>query len=162
MSELRQRAIDGLAAGDAFSATRTFREDEVRAFAAVSRDYNPVHFEPRFAATKGFRAPICHGLLVGSLLTELGGQMGWLASSMDFRFRRPVFVGDTVTCRVTIDAVADDGRAQARASFTNQTGDLVIEADLAGFLPGPAEQSVLRAMVAEGDPTNELHSLGRE
>ena len=93
---------------------------------------------------------------MGSLLTELGGQMGWLASAMDFRFRRPVYVGDTVTCRVTIDAVSASGRAEAHARFANQADEVVLEAALVGYLPGPEERTVMQAMVDEGDPTNGL------
>ena len=156
MTELRRRAVEGPAVGDTLSARRTFGNEDVHAFAALSRDYNPVHFEPRFAATKGFDGPICHGLLVGSLLTEIGGQLGWLASGMDFRFRRPVYPGDTVTCRVTIDYLSDDGRARATARFTNQNGEGVLEADLRGRLPGPPERAALRTMLDEGDPTNGL------
>jgi hypothetical protein len=33
---------------------------------------------------------------------------------------------------------------------------VVLEADLAGILPGKPERKVLAAMVAEGDPTNKL------
>ncbi len=29
-----------------------------------------------------------HGLLVGSMLTEIGGQLGWLATEMDFKFQK--------------------------------------------------------------------------
>jgi acyl dehydratase len=156
MSAIRQRAIDGLRPGDTFTLTRTFTEELTRAFGALSRDYNPVHYDRRFAEAKGFGGLICHGLLVGSLLTEVGGQIGWLASGIDFRFVKPVFPGDTVTCRFTLHEVDDRGRARASAVFTNQDGTTVVEATLAGRLPGEADRAVLAAMVAEGDPTNGL------
>ncbi|MBI5070766.1 MAG: acyl dehydratase [Deltaproteobacteria bacterium] len=156
MSSIRQRAIAGLRPGDCFAVARTFTEEETRAFGDLSRDYNPVHYERRFTAAKGIPDLICHGLLVGSLLTELGGQIGWLASGMDFRFKKPVHFGDTVTCRFTLLEVDGEGRAKGSAVFTNQAGVTVIEASLSGRLPGEAERAVLAAMVAEGDPTNGL------
>jgi 3-hydroxybutyryl-CoA dehydratase len=154
MSEIRQRAIEGLRPGDTITVRRTFTEELTRAFGDLSRDYNPVHYDPRFASTKGFPGLICHGLLVGSLITEIGGQIGWLATGMEFRFMKPVFFGDTVTCRFTLLEVDERGRAKARADFSNQHGTAVIEAALTGRLPGEAEGAVLAAMVAEGDPTN--------
>ncbi len=154
MSGIRQRAIEGLRPGDAFTVRRTFTEEMVRAFGELSRDYNPVHYDRRFASAKGFAGLICHGLLVGSLLTEIGGQIGWLATGMELRFLKPVFFGDTVTCRLTLVEVDERGRARAAAVFTNQDGTTVLEATLAGRLPGDAERAVLAAMVAEGDPTN--------
>jgi len=135
------------------------------AFADMSRDYNPVHFDDRFAEVKNFRGRICHGLLVASLLTEIGGQIGWLASGMNFRFKKPVYFGDTIECRFTITELDDRNRAKAEAVFKNQQGETVIEAHLTGIIPGSAEKRVLQAMVAEGDPTNkcqEVHSQSRK
>lgn len=156
MSTIRTRTIQGLKAGDTFKVTRTFSEEDVLRFADITRDYNPVHFDDRFAGTKNLSGRICHGLLVGSLLTEIGGQIGWLASTMNFRFKVPVFFGDTVTCALTITEIDSENRARARAEFTNQQGAVVLEAELGGILPGEPQRQVLKAMVAEGDPTNKV------
>ncbi|CAB1073686.1 Acyl dehydratase [Olavius algarvensis Delta 1 endosymbiont] len=154
MSEIRKKTIQGLAVGDTFVVTRQFTQTDMQAFADVTRDYNPIHFEKRFADVKKFRDPICHGLLVGSILTEVGGQIGWLASAMNFRFKRPVYFGDTIECRLTITAIDERNRARADAIYRNQDGTIVLEAELGGIVPGPPERKVLEAMVAEGDPTN--------
>lgn len=151
MSDMRRRAIEGLRPGDTFTVTRTFDEEQVRGFGALSRDDNPVHHDARYAATKGFDRLICHGLLVGSLVTEIGGQVGWLASRMEFRFVKPVYVGDTVTCRLTVTEVDARGRARAHAVFTDQRGATVLEAAMSGHLPGEASRAVLAALVAEAD-----------
>jgi acyl dehydratase len=156
MSTIRTRTIQGLKAGDTFKVTRTFSEEDVLRFADITRDYNPVHFDDRFAGTKNLSGRICHGLLVGSLLTEIGGQIGWLASTMTFRFKVPVFFGDTVTCALTITEIDSENRARARAEFTNQQGAVVLQAELGGILPGEPQRKVLKAMVAEGDPTNKV------
>ena len=67
MSHIRNKAIEGLKAGDSFSVSRTFTEADVLQFGDLSRDYNPVHYDERFAAAKSFHARICHGLLVFGL-----------------------------------------------------------------------------------------------
>jgi acyl dehydratase len=159
MSKIRNKTIQGLAVGDKLVVTRRFTEADTMAFAEVTRDYNPIHFEKRFADVKDFRGRICHGLLVGSLLTEIGGQIGWLASEMNFRFKRPVYFGDTVECTFTITAIDGRNRARAEAIYRNQDGAIVLEADLGGILPGPREREVLAEMVAQGDPTNKLYRL---
>ena len=128
------------------------------AFADITRDYNPIHFDKRFVQTKNFNGRICHGLLVGSMLTEIGGQIGWLASEMNFRFKRPVYLDDTIECIFTISEVDARNRARAEAIYRNQDGVIVLEADLAGILPGTPEREVLDTMAAEGDPTNKLSS----
>jgi acyl dehydratase len=133
-----------------------FTEHDTSAFAEISRDYNPVHFDQRFASIKNFHSRICHGLLVASMLTEIGGQMGWLASGMNFRFKKPVYIGETIQCRFTITEVDDRNRAKAEAVFTNQQDEIVIEAQVTGIVPGSPEKSVMAEMMAEGDPTNKV------
>lgn len=156
MSQIRRKAIAGFNVGDSFTVQRTFTEEDMIAFAEVTRDYNPIHFDERFTAVKQFKGRICHGLLVAGMLTEVGGQMGWLASVMNFRFKKPVYFGDTITCKLTITKIDEHHRARAAAVYHNEGGVVVLEADLEGILPAAAEQEVLAAMMTEGDPTNKL------
>jgi len=150
MSDIRTKAIEGLTRGASFTVSRTFTELDTIAFAEISRDDNPVHFDDRFAHAKNFHGRICHGLLVGSLLTEIGGQIGLLASGMNFRFKKPVYFGDTVACCFTFTEVDDRNRAIGEAVFTNQRNEIVIEASVTGILPGDSEKHVMRAMMEEG------------
>jgi 3-hydroxybutyryl-CoA dehydratase len=154
MSYIRKKAITGLKRGDSFTVSRTFTEQDTMVFADISRDFNPVHFDHRFAEVKKFHSRICHGLLVASLLTEIGGQIGWLASGMNFRFKKPVYFGDTIECCFTITEIDDRNRAKAEAVFKNQLDEIVIEAHLSGILPGLPEKRVMEVMMTEGDPTN--------
>jgi len=156
MSEIRNRTIQGLQVGDTFTISRRFAEEDMMTFADVTRDYNAVHFDSRFSNAKNFKDRICHGLLVGSMLTEIGGQIGWLASVMNFRFKQPVYFGETITCKFTITDIDERRRANAEAVYFNQDGNIVLEAALKGILPDAAERRILDAMVAEGDPTNKL------
>ena len=155
MSYIRQKAISGLKIGDSFTVSRTFTEQDSLAFADISRDYNPVHFDDRFAKAKDLQGRICHGLLVASILTEVGGQIGWLAAEMNFRFKKPVYFGDTIKCHFSITGLDESNKAKAEVVFKNQDEEIVIEASLTGILPGYAEKRVMEAMLAEGDPTNQ-------
>ena len=152
----REQSIKGLKPGDSFVFQRTFRKEDTEAFGDLTRDYNPVHYDQRFTRGKGMDGLICHGLLVGGMLCQIGGQLAWLASSMDFRYLKPVYFGDTITCRVTVTSINERQRAKAKAEFENQHGERVLEAYLGGVLPGPEERELLARMIAEGDPTNKL------
>jgi acyl dehydratase len=154
MSEIRKRAIEGLKIKDTFTVVRTFTEQDMVQFADITKDYNAAHFDDRFATVKNLRGRICHGLLVASMITQVGGQIGWLASRFDLRFMKPVYFGDTITCRLTLDDIDEKGWAKAKAVHQNQEGTIVLEAYLEGVLPGAAERKVLKVMVDEGDPTN--------
>lgn len=156
MSYIRNRAIEGLRLGDTFSVSRTFTDQDVLRFAEISRDYNPVHFDERFAKVKDFTGPVCQGLLVASLITEIGGQIGWLASGMEFKFLKPVYFGDTIKCDFTITDIGDGGNARGEGIFTNEDQATVLVGAVTGFIPGDKEKQVMKAMVDEGDPTNKV------
>ena len=158
MSEIRKRAIEGLKIKDTFTVVRTFTEQDMVQFADITKDYNAAHFDDRFSAVKNLRGRICHGLLVASMITQVGGQIGWLASRFDLRFMKPVYFGDTITCRLTIDDIDEKGSAKATAVYQNQEGTIVLEAYLEGVLPGAAERKVLKVMVDEGDLTNRFEN----
>jgi acyl dehydratase len=147
MSEIREKTIKGLKVGDTFTVSRTFVEQDVLDFANMTKDYNPVYFDERFVKAKNLRGKICHGLMVGSLVTEIGGQIGWYASKLDFRFKKPVYFGDTVTCSLTISCMAGKGLTEAKAVCRNQEGDIVLEAFLKGYIPVGAEIFILENSV---------------
>ena len=153
---IRLSAINGLKTGDSFSYKRIFTQEETQSFGHLTRDYNPVHYDSRWTDTKGFHGLICHGLLVGSMICEFGGQVGWLATGMDFKFIKPVYFGDTIQCAITITSLDDYGRAEAEAIFTNQYEEHVCHAVLKGRLPLEHERELLKQMIDEGDPTNKL------
>jgi acyl dehydratase len=156
MQQWRRKAAEGISAGDRFSFSRAFSREELAAFGELTRDYNPVHYDDAFARLKGFAGPICHGLLAGSMICEIGGQLGWLATGMEFAFKKPVHPGDVITCELTVEDVDASGFAHALARLTNQDGVEVVAAALEGYLPDPAARERLNQMMANGDPTNPL------
>lgn len=155
---MRQKAIEGIQTGYLFTYSRTFTKADTEVFGDITRDYNPVHYDLRWAKSKGFDRLICHGLLVGSMICEFGGQIGWLATGMNFKFIKPVYFGDTITCTVKIIKIEKSGRAEAEASFYNNSGEKVCCCIMTGRLPNTREQNILAQMVTEGDPTNKLSS----
>jgi len=154
MKSPRERAAEGLQAGARFTVIRCFSEDDIRQFAQISRDYNPVHCDTGYAELRGFKAPIAHGLLTASLLTEVGGQIGWLATGMSFNFKRPVYAGEQITCHWLIVDIDERGHAKAEVRIFNAEGITVLEATTCGVLPGTEERERLTQMLFDGDPTN--------
>lgn len=147
MTGIRQKTINGLNKGDSFSVTRTFNQSDVDDFTKISRDDNPIHFDQAFVESKKMKAPICHGLLVASMLTEIGGQIGWLASKMDIDFLKPVYIGDTITCTLLITQKTPLNWATAKVSFTNEENEEVMTALLKGKLPNQNEIEILKTLV---------------
>jgi 3-hydroxybutyryl-CoA dehydratase len=83
------------------SLGRTVTETDIVNFAGLSGDFNPIHMDHEFARTQPYRRPLAHGLLVLSLGSGLGlfsPPMRTIAvlTIHEWKFKEPVFVGDTV------------------------------------------------------------------
>jgi len=155
-NSLRAKAAKGLKQGDTFILSRKFTQEETWAFGDLTKDYNPVHYDTNWTEEKGFNGIICHGLLIGGMICEFGGQVGWLATGMNFKFLCPVYFEDEIQCKITLTSLDDNGRAEAEAEFINQEGTKVCLAQLTGRLPMDNEKNILTQMLENGDPTNKL------
>lgn len=131
-----REAFDEMRVGQSFEFRRTFTDGDVAIFCGVTGDYNPYHQDAEFAAKSWYGRLTIPGLLTGSMLTHIGGMLGFLATEMRFEYLAPVFIGDTITCTVTVlEKAADQHRMDCGADFTNQDGEQVLRASFSGF-PG--------------------------
>jgi len=153
MSDLRMKVLEGLKIGDTITTSRCFSEELTNQFADITRDYNPAHFDKRFSNALKLDGEICHGLLVAGMLTEIGGQLGCLVSQLNLNFKYPVYFGDTITCCLKITDIKDRRIAKTEATFSNQDGNVVLEAESIGILPNEPAKKAIRSMIDEGDPT---------
>jgi acyl dehydratase len=131
-----QEAFNEMHVGQTFAFRRTFTGGDVALFCGVTGDYNPYHQDEAFAKESWYGRLTIPGLLTGSMLTHIGGLLGFLATEMSFEYLAPVFVGDTITCTVTIaEKNEEKRRILASAGFVNQDGVEVLRASFGGF-PG--------------------------
>src|SRR5215212_8228075 len=123
-----------LKVGDAAELRKTIAEEDVRAFAELTGDRNPVHRDEEYARGTRFGRRIAHGMLGASLISavlanELPGR-GTVYLSQTLRFTAPVFPGDTVTARVTVTRVREDKPVVTLETVcTNQRGERVVEGE---------------------------------
>ena len=135
--EFKQRLRDAFAAievGQTYTYRRTFTDGDVALFCGVTGDFNPYHQDELFARESWFGRRNIPGLLTASMLTHVGGMLGFLATEMQFEFLGSVFICDTITCTVTM-AEKDEAvrRIRGEASYVNQDGVEVLRARFAGF-----------------------------
>nr|QFC18065.1 MaoC-like dehydratase [Vibrio parahaemolyticus] len=88
------------------SYSQTVTDADVKQFAGISGDHNPVHVDDVFAESSRFKKRIAHGLISGSFFSALFGTKlpgpGCVYVSQSFNFKRPVYLGDTVTAIATV------------------------------------------------------------
>nr|WP_274522660.1 MaoC family dehydratase [Klebsiella pneumoniae] len=118
--------------GQKASFEKTITESDVLLFSGISGDINPVHINDMVAKQSIFGKRIAHGVLVSGLTSAvLGMQLpgeGTIYLGQDNKFRRPVFIGDTVkaTCEV-IEINLAKNIAKFSTTTTNQNNEVVIE-----------------------------------
>ncbi len=92
----------------------------------LSGDRNPLHSDPAFAEMAGFERPILHGLCTygftgRALLHSLAGSDPARFKSMEGRFSRPVYPGDTLTVSMWV------GDGEAVFQTKTQRDEVVID-----------------------------------
>jgi len=127
-------AFDSMQVGQIFTFRRTFTEGDVALFCGVTGDYNPYHIDETFAQSNFFGRRNIPGLLTGSMVTHIGGLIGFLATEMHFEYVESVYIGDTITCSVTFtEKDLEKLLFHATGSFVNQHGEEVLRARFSGF-----------------------------
>lgn len=124
--------------GQRVERVRRIRPEDVKAFADLADDHNPVHLDATFAATTRFGRPVAHGMLTGSLFSGILGMEfpgpGTVYLSQTLRFLAPVFVGDEVVVSVELCELLPKGRARFRTQA--RCGDrTVVDGEAEVLLP---------------------------
>jgi 3-hydroxybutyryl-CoA dehydratase len=117
-SEVTSYFIEDLQVGQSASYERVISEADVREFALMSGDFNPVHLDEAYAQATRFKGRIVHGMLpVTFVSTVLGTKLpgaGCIFMSASFRFKAPVRIGDTVVATCTVREI---NAAKGRVTF---------------------------------------------
>lgn len=128
------KPYEAFRAGDRATFAKTIGEADVLLFAAVSGDNYPLHVDAEYAATTRFGRRAVHGMLSASLISTVVGLLlqkpGGIYVEQTLRFRRPVFIGDTLTATAeVVELLPATRRLRARMQVTNQHGKVVVEGD---------------------------------
>jgi acyl dehydratase len=96
----------GLRVGQTASRSLTLTAAEVAAYARITGDYNPLHFDESYAAQTKFGRLVVQGGLTAGILNALVAQdlpgPGTVFMSQQLSYLAPVFVGDTITGEVEV------------------------------------------------------------
>ncbi len=123
-----------LQVGDTASRSLTLTADAVKAFAELTGDYNPLHFDEDFAAqTKFGRLVVQGGLTTGLLHALVAMDMpgpGTVFLSQNWKFTAPVFIGDTIKAEAAVMKVhATKPVCQLAVCVKRQDDEIVLEGE---------------------------------
>jgi 3-hydroxybutyryl-CoA dehydratase len=102
-------SIEEIHIGMSASYSQTITDADIKAFAGISGDHNPVHVSDTYASESRFGKRIAHGLISAGFFSALFGTRlpgyGCVYASQTLNFKYPVFIGDTVLATVTVKSV---------------------------------------------------------
>lgn len=130
--------FDDYKIGDSAKFTKKITEEDVKKFAEVSGDFNPIHMNPEYAKTQLFGKQVAHGVIsVGLISASLGVELfgpGILYGEQTVRFIKPVFFDDTLTAVATVKEkfTKKDGKLKfikCETKVYNQTDEIVTDGE---------------------------------
>ncbi len=112
------------------SFTVTVTEEKMELFRQLSGDESPIHIDPEYAQQRGYPGRVCYGMLGASFFSTLAGVYlpgeHCLLHSVESKFAKPIFIGDTLTVTGVVDEVNETfSEITIKASITNQNGKKV-------------------------------------
>jgi len=121
----------------------TITPEHIEAFARLSGDRNPAHFDDAFARGIGFDGRIAHGAVIASLLSAVLGMdlpgPGSIFLEQRIRFIKPVYPGDRVTAGLIVAKVREDKPiVTLSAVVTKADGTRVAEGELVVLIREPS------------------------
>jgi acyl dehydratase len=138
---------EDLTEGQTFtSPARTVTETDLVSFAMLSGDWNPIHTNEEFAGSTDYGKRVVHGMFGLSMMTGLLDRTGLFDGSVvamlgirDWRFKAPIFVGDTLHFEMEIvskrlTSKGDRGIVDRKFGLINQRGEVVQEGHIGAMI----------------------------
>lgn len=132
-----------LTVGQKATRTMTVTPEHVKSYAAITGDYNPLHFDESFVSRTKFGRLVAQGGITTGVLHALVAMdmpgPGTVFLSQNWKFTAPVFIGDTITAEAEVLSVhATKPVCQLRIVIQRDGGEVVLEGEAWCYTFAPA------------------------
>lgn len=131
--------INEIVIGMSASYTQTITDADIKSFAGVSGDKNPVHMSDDYAEGSRFKKRIAHGLMSASFFSALFGTklpgVGCVYVSQDLSFKRPVYINDTIIASVEVTDIDVGKRRVFFSTICKVKNKIVISGSAEIYIP---------------------------
>lgn len=123
-----------LEVGRTAERSMTVTEEDVRRYAELTGDRNPLHFDPAFAARTRFgrltaQGGIATGLLHALVAEDMPGP-GTVFLSQSWKFTAPTYIGDTIIATVEVSSVhAEKPVCSLDVKVSRADGEMLLEGE---------------------------------
>jgi len=126
--------------GDGFSFEKYISANDVKQFADVVGDLNPIHLDEEFAEKTFFKKRIVHGAFLGGLISKILGMdcpgQGTVYISQNSTFKRPVYVDTTVKVEVKItEVITAKRRLILETNVLNENNEVCVAGSALVWIP---------------------------
>lgn len=132
-------AIEDIQIGMKVSYSQTITDSDIKTFAGLSGDHNPVHIDEKYAESSRFKRRIAHGLISSSFFSQLFGTKlpgpGCVYTEQSLKFLRPVYINDTVVATVEVTDVNHDRKRVKFRTYCKVNEKLVIDGEAEIYIP---------------------------
>jgi 3-hydroxybutyryl-CoA dehydratase len=132
MTGIKEKKYSDIQVGDQGTYSKTIRDEDIRRFAEITGDFNPVHVDEEFARNSLFGGRIAHGFLTGALISTVFGTIlpgpNTIYLSQELNFKAPVKIGDTITAECEVLEKKDAKKIlKFKTQVKNQAGKVVLD-----------------------------------
>ncbi|MDH2926810.1 MaoC family dehydratase [Lonepinella koalarum] len=131
--------IEDIEIGMTLSYSQTITDSDIKAFAGLSGDHNPIHVDEKYAENSRFKKRIAHGLMSAGFFSQLFGTKlpgpGCVYTSQSLKFLRPVYINDTVTATVEVINVDISKKRVTFRTFCTVNNKKVIDGEAEIYIP---------------------------
>ena len=132
-------SIEEITIGMEISYSQTITDADVKSFAGISGDHNPIHVSDEYAQNSRFKKRMAHGLMSASFFSALFGTKipgpGCVYVSQSLRFKRPVYLDDTVIATVIVSEVDTANRRVSFRTICKVLNKIVIDGEAELYMP---------------------------
>ena len=125
--------LEELKIGQTAIMSKTVTESDILSFAGVSGDNNPVHISEEFASKTIFRKRVAHGFLTASFISSVIGTKlpgpGSIYVKQILEFLSPIYVGETVTIKVTVNNINLKKRRVTLKTICEKNGKKILDGE---------------------------------
>lgn len=131
------KSWEGFKVGDVARFAKTVTDSDVVFWCGITGDMNPMHLDAEYSKTTRFGSIIAPGVYVLGFISATISKLalGHVYAQQNIRFKKPVYVGDTITAEVTVvEKLEEKQMLRLATRCYNQKDEVVLDGEALHYI----------------------------